>query len=124
MRPAHGRSGVDHRAPGRSGRGGKGRRTRSAPAGGAGTACRHGASTTRPPMRTAAMQIFVGNLAYTTTEPELRQWFEVYGVVASVHIPDDPVMGRSRGYGFVDMPDATAAQAAIDALNETMRGGR
>jgi RNA recognition motif-containing protein len=70
------------------------------------------------------MQIFVGNLVYTTTEPELRQWFEVYGVVASVHIPDDPVMGRSRGYGFVDMPDATAAQAAIDALNETMRGGR
>ena len=70
------------------------------------------------------MQIFVGNLAYTTTEPELRQWFEVYGVVDHVYIPDDPVMGRSRGYGFVDMPDATAAQAAMDALNETMRGGR
>ena len=70
------------------------------------------------------MQIFVGNLAYTTTEPELRQWFEVYGVVNYVHIPDDPVMGRSRGYGFVDMPDATAAQAAIAELNETLRGGR
>ena len=70
------------------------------------------------------MQIFVGNLAYTTTEPEVRQWFEVYGVVNYVHIPDDPVLGRSRGYGFVDMPDATAAQAAIAELNETLRGGR
>ena len=70
------------------------------------------------------MQIFVGNLAYTTTEPELRQWFEVYGVVDHVFIPDDPVLGRSRGYGFVDMPDATAAQAAMDALNDTRRGGR
>ena len=70
------------------------------------------------------MQIFVGNLAYTTTEPELRQWFEVYGVVDRVHIPDDPVMGRSRGYGFVEMPDAIAAQAAMAELNETMRGGR
>src|SRR5919197_5507700 len=75
-------------------------------------------------MRSYRMQIFVGNLAYTTTEPEVRQWFEAYGVVDHVYIPDDPVMGRSRGYGFVDMPDATAAQAAIAALNGTMRGGR
>jgi RNA recognition motif. (a.k.a. RRM, RBD, or RNP domain) len=70
------------------------------------------------------MQIFVGNLAYTTTDQELRQAFEAYGTVDRVHIPQDRDTGRPRGFGFVEMPDPTEAQAAIEGLNGTSLGGR
>ena len=70
------------------------------------------------------MQIYVGNLAYTTTDQELRQVFEVYGVVARVQIPQDRETGRPRGFGFVEMPNATEAQAALDGLKGTSLGGR
>ena len=70
------------------------------------------------------MQIYVGNLAYTTTDQELRQVFEVYGVVARVQIPQDRETGRPRGFGFVEMPNPTEAQAAIEDLNGMMLGGR
>jgi cold-inducible RNA-binding protein len=70
------------------------------------------------------MNIYVANLAYTTTEEELSQLFEPYGIVASVRIITERDTGRSRGFGFVEMPDATEAQAAIDGLNGTALGGR
>ena len=63
------------------------------------------------------MNIFVGNLAFTTTEQDLRQPFEPYGTVDTVRIMTDRETGRSRGFGFVEMPDHGAAQTAIDALN-------
>ena len=70
------------------------------------------------------MHIFVGNLAWSTTEEDLAQLFHPYGEIASVRILQDPETGRSRGYGFVEMPDATQAQAAIEGLQGTMLGGR
>ena len=70
------------------------------------------------------MQIYVGNLAYTTTDQELRRVFEVYGVVARVQIPQDRETGRPRGFGFVDMPNATEANAAIVGLKGATLGGR
>jgi RNA recognition motif-containing protein len=70
------------------------------------------------------MQIFVGNLAYTATEEDVRQLFEGYGVVDTVRLATDRDTGRPRGFGFVEMPDATEAQAAIAGLNGTSLGGR
>jgi RNA recognition motif-containing protein len=70
------------------------------------------------------MRIFVGNLAYTTTEDELDQLFAPYGEVEAIRIMKDRYTGRARGFGFVDMPDATQAQAAIDGLNGISLGGR
>ena len=65
------------------------------------------------------MNIFVGNLAFATTEEELSQVFKSYGEVASVQIMTDRDTSRSRGFGFVEMPDSTEAQSAIDGLNGT-----
>jgi RNA recognition motif-containing protein len=65
------------------------------------------------------MRIFVANMAFTTTEEELERLFEPYGIVNRVQIVTDRDTGRSRGFGFVEMPDATEAQAAIDGLNGT-----
>jgi RNA recognition motif-containing protein len=59
------------------------------------------------------VHIFVGNLALTTTEQDLRQLLEPYGTVATVRIITDRFTGRSRGFGFVDMPDSHAAQAVV-----------
>ena len=70
------------------------------------------------------MRIFVGSLALTTPEAELRQAFTPYGRVASVRILQDRDTGRSRGFGFVEMPDAKEAQAAIEGLNGRELGGR
>ena len=70
------------------------------------------------------MRIFVGNLAWSTTEDELSQLFESYGIVDRAQIVTDRETGRSRGFGFVEMPDATEAQAAIEGLNGTSQGGR
>ena len=70
------------------------------------------------------MQIFVGNLEYATTEDELRQLFYGYGSVDRVRIMTDRDTGRSRGFGFVEMPRATAAQAAIEGLNGRSLDGR
>jgi RNA recognition motif-containing protein len=70
------------------------------------------------------MNIFVGNLAWTTTEDELAQLFESYGVVEQARIATDRETGRSRGFGFVEMPDAIEAQAAINGLNGTSLEGR
>ena len=70
------------------------------------------------------MNIFVGNLDWATTETDLGQLFDPYGTVERVQIITDRETGRSRGFGFVEMPDDAAAQAAIAGLNGTLFGGR
>ncbi|MBC7258593.1 MAG: RNA-binding protein [Chloroflexi bacterium] len=70
------------------------------------------------------MNIYVGNLARETTEAELRQAFEAFGQVSSVAIIKDKYSGESRGFGFVEMPSAAEAQAAIAGLNGKELGGR
>ena len=69
------------------------------------------------------MNIYVGNLSYEATEDDIRQAFEAHGEVSSVSIIMDKMTGRSRGFGFVEMPDAAQGQAAITALNlQEVRG--
>ena len=70
------------------------------------------------------MRIFVANISFTTTEDELERLFEPYGRVDRAQIITDRDTGRSRGFAFVEMPDATQAQAAIEGLNGTSLGGR
>jgi hypothetical protein len=68
--------------------------------------------------------IFVGNLPYATTEQELIDMFSQHGEVAKASIIIDRETGRSKGFGFVEMPDDTAAQNAINALNNLDMKGR
>jgi RNA recognition motif-containing protein len=69
------------------------------------------------------VNIYVGNLSYEATQDDLRQAFEAHGEVSSVSIIMDKMTGRSRGFGFVEMPDQGAGQAAISALNlQEIRG--
>ena len=70
------------------------------------------------------MRLFVANIAFTTTEDELERLFAPYGGVDRVQIITDRDTGHSRGFAFVEMPDATQAQAAIAGLNGTSLGGR
>ena len=70
------------------------------------------------------MNIFVGNLAFSATDHDLRQLFEPYGAVDKVNIITDRDTGRSRGFGFVEMPDSAAAKAAIQGLQGHQLDGR
>lgn len=70
------------------------------------------------------MNIFVGNLNYTTTEESIRGLFTPHGEVDSVNIITDRDTGRSRGFGFVEMPNDDEARAAIDALDGADLDGR
>lgn len=63
------------------------------------------------------MNIYVGNLARTVTEDQLRNLFAEKGVVTTVKIIVDKFTGEKRGFGFVDMPDQAEAQRAIEELN-------
>lgn len=63
------------------------------------------------------MRIFVGNLNYQTNDSGLRAAFEPYGDVTEANVVVDRYTDRSRGFGFVDMPDNSQAEAAINALN-------
>ena len=69
-------------------------------------------------------KIFVGNFSFNTTEADLRQWFEAHGTVESATVVTDRDTGRSRGFGFVEMPNNKEADAAIAALNGKDGGGR
>ena len=70
------------------------------------------------------MNIYVGNLPYNTTDEDLRAAFGEHGEVTSVNVISDKFTGQSKGFGFVEMADNSAADAAIKALNETDMGGR
>ena len=69
------------------------------------------------------MNIYVGNLPYSYDGNALRQLFEAYGEVTSAQVINDRETGRSRGFGFVEMPD-DAARQAIEELADTEIGGR
>lgn len=69
------------------------------------------------------MNIYVGNLPFTTDESELRGLFEKYGEVTSANVIMDRETGRPRGFGFVEMPD-DSGQNAIEDLNGAEFGGR
>jgi RNA recognition motif-containing protein len=70
------------------------------------------------------VNIFVGNLAYSASEDDLRQRFEQYGVVDKVSVITDRYTGRAKGFGFVEMPDTAAAKAAIQGLQGKELDGR
>lgn len=70
------------------------------------------------------MNIYVGNLAYGVTQDELRDTFAAYGQVESANLITDKFTGDSKGFGFVEMPNNSEADAAIKALNETNLKGR
>lgn len=70
------------------------------------------------------MNIFIGNLSYNVIEGDLSHAFEAYGQVTSATVIKDKQSGRSKGFGFVEMPDQAEAQAAISALNGKAFKGR
>lgn len=70
------------------------------------------------------MNIFVGSLPFSIEEADLRESFEAYGPVDSVKIITDRFTGRSKGFGFVEMPNDEEAQKAIDELNGATVQGR
>ena len=70
------------------------------------------------------MNIYVGNLSWNTQEPALRDLFSQHGSVDSARILKDRETGRSRGFGFVEMPNDDEARAAIEALNGFELDGR
>jgi RNA recognition motif-containing protein len=69
-------------------------------------------------------KLYVGNLPFSSTEPELRELFERHGSVESVNVITDRETGRPRGFAFVEMSEASAASDAIKALDGTQLGGR
>ena len=70
------------------------------------------------------MNIYVGNLPWGLSEEDLREAFEAFGEVASIKIIQDKFTGRSRGFGFVEMPNNEEGEAAISALNGKDLKGR
>jgi len=70
------------------------------------------------------MNIYVGNLSWQMTDEDLRTLFEQYGSVTSAKIVKDKVSGRSKGFGFVEMPEDTEAQNALSSLYDHEVMGR
>ncbi len=70
------------------------------------------------------MNIYVGNLSYSLDESELREAFTAFGEVSSVKVLMDRETGRSRGFGFVEMPNQAEGEAAVAEINGKEVGGR
>ena len=70
------------------------------------------------------MNIYVGNLPYTVTEDELKAVFAEFGEIDGVTIITDKSSGQSKGFGFVEMPNNSEADQAIEALNGSLLQGR
>jgi cold-inducible RNA-binding protein len=70
------------------------------------------------------MKLYVGNLSFETTENDLQDLFEQHGTVKEVHLMMDKMTGKSRGFAFVTMGDATQGSAAMGALNGHELNGR
>jgi len=70
------------------------------------------------------VNIYVGNLAYSVTDDDLKVLFESHGAVERASVITDRMTGRSKGFGFVEMPNDNEAQEAITKLNETELQGR
>lgn len=71
-----------------------------------------------------SVEIYVGNLSYEMTDEQLRALFAKYGVVASARIITHRPSGKSKGYGFVEMPHRPEAELAVDKINNTEVLGR
>ena len=65
------------------------------------------------------MKIYVGNLSFKATDEDLRAAFEAYGDVESARVIKDRETGRSRGFGFVEMPNQDQGNSAIEQVNNT-----
>jgi len=63
------------------------------------------------------MDIYVGNLPYDVMDNDLQQQFEQYGTVTSARVIIDKMSGRSKGFGFVEMPESAEAEKAIESTN-------
>ena len=72
----------------------------------------------------SGMNIYVGNLPYSTTPDDLREVFSAFGEVSAARIVNDRETGRAKGFGFVEMPNDEEAKKAIEALNGNDIGGR
>jgi RNA recognition motif-containing protein len=70
------------------------------------------------------MNIYVSNLSFAVRDEDLKEFFAEYGEVASAKVIMDKVSNRSRGFAFVEMPDDTAAQKAIQELDGATVDGR
>jgi len=70
------------------------------------------------------MKLYVGNMAFSVTDSQLRTAFEAYGTVEEVAVISDRDTGRPKGFAFVTMPNAQEANAAIQGLNEKDLDGR
>ena len=69
-------------------------------------------------------KIYVGNLSYSVDDQELENLFSAHGTVTSARVIIDRYDNRSKGFGFVEMEDEAAADAAIEALNGSDQQGR
>lgn len=70
------------------------------------------------------MNIYVGQLPYNVSEDDLREMFNEFGEIASINLIKDRFSGRSKGFGFIDMPNNSEADTAIKSLNKSMLQGR
>lgn len=70
------------------------------------------------------MNIYVGNLPWSVKDDDLRSMFAEFGEVSAANVIMDKFSGRSRGFGFVEMPNSDHAEVAIKSLNEKDIGGR
>lgn len=70
------------------------------------------------------MRIYVGNLSFQATDADLQDLFQQHGEVTSAQVIIDRYSNRSRGFGFVEMPNSSEAEAAIAALNGNEHQGR
>ena len=70
------------------------------------------------------MNLYVGNLSFKTTDASLREAFQAHGQIESARVVMDRDSGRSKGFGFVEMPNREEAMAAIKALNGSELEGR
>ena len=70
------------------------------------------------------MNIYVGNLAYSVTESDLKEAFSEFCEVTSVNLVTDKFSGQSKGFGFIEMPNTSEAEAAIKGMNDRAIKGR
>jgi RNA recognition motif-containing protein len=69
-------------------------------------------------------KLYVGNLTYSVSSADLQEWFAPFGTVQSAQVIQDRDMGRSKGFGFVEMDTDAQAQAAIKGLHDQDHDGR
>lgn len=81
-------------------------------------------ATPRQPIPAGSVEIYVGNLSYELTEEQLRKEFEAFGTVATARVVTDKSGTRSKGFGFVVMPNRPEAEKAIAAMSEKEVMGR